>query len=353
MLTEDAFGDAKKRKITLEVSGRLGNEDTESEINPATALTVKSISVSLPLRKKLDLFLTPTQLVAGTAGTTEFALNYRHDRIEAAFLLEVPEKTKPQWNLIVAFTRKNATTLEYFQATLMEDTIKNIVQPVSGEQYSGSIKEMVILYFQRRDINIISDETIGPTEMLFQVTAHRGSKDGLLYFLPGYILFGFKKPLVLFKLDSILSISYSSITRSTFNIIIKYVDSITHEEGEIEFSIIDQMHYDSINRFVTEKQLHNDSMAEKRRAKIDTKAQFPTELGKAAQAEQQGTLMGSAAAEEARGSGGQGLSILDNDFDGSDEDEDEDFNSDTKEDDSDSENDSDNDEDDDAGDEEE
>ena len=85
-------------------------------------------------------------------------------------------------------------------------------------------------------------------------------------------------------------------------------------------------------------------MAENRRAKIDNKAQFPTELGRA-HAEQQ--------AVSATATGGtQGLAILDNDFDGSDE-EDEDFNSDTKEDNSDSDNDSEDDEDDEDDDDEE
>lgn len=356
-VTQDAPGSPKKRKTTSSTNedSNDDNNDDDDGFNADSALIINSLSVSLPVRKKLDLALTPTQLVArapnsSTTAAPEFVLDYRHDRVEAAFLLEVPEKTKPQWNLIVAFTRQGApaSSFDYFQATLLEDTIKNVVKPVAGEQYLGSIKEMVILYFQRRNIPIISHETVSPSASLFQAPAHRGSKDGLLYFLPGYIFFGFKKPLVLFRLENILAISYSSITRSMFNMIIKYIDPAApgdaEEEAEIEFSIIDQIHYDRINRFVTENQLHNDSMAENRRAKIDNKAQFPTELGRA-HAEQQ--------AVSATATGGtQGLAILDNDFDGSDE-EDEDFNSDTKEDNSDSDNDSEDDEDDEDDDDEE
>ena len=355
-MTQDAPGSPKKRKTTSSTNDDSNDDNNDDDgFNADSALIINSLSVSLPVRKKLDLALTPTQLVArapnsSTTAAPEFVLDYRHDRVEAAFLLEVPEKTKPQWNLIVAFTRQGApaSSFDYFQATLLEDTIKNVVKPVAGEQYLGSIKEMVILYFQRRNIPIISHETVSPSASLFQAPAHRGSKDGLLYFLPGYIFFGFKKPLVLFRLENILAISYSSITRSTFNMIIKYIDPAApgdaEEEAEIEFSIIDQIHYDRINRFVTENQLHNDSMAENRRAKIDNKAQFPTELGRA-HAEQQ--------AVSATATGGtQGLAILDNDFDGSDE-EDEDFNSDTKEDNSDSDNDSEDDEDDEDDDDEE
>lgn len=356
-MTQDAPGSPKKRKTTSSTNedSNDDNNDDDDGFNADSALIINSLSVSLPVRKKLDLALTPMQLVArapnsSTTAAPEFVLDYRHDRVEAAFLLEVPEKTKPQWNLIVAFTRQGApaSSFDYFQATLLEDTIKNVVKPVAGEQYLGSIKEMVILYFQRRNIPIISHETVSPSASLFQAPAHRGSKDGLLYFLPGYIFFGFKKPLVLFRLENILAISYSSITRSMFNMIIKYIDPAApgdaEEEAEIEFSIIDQIHYDRINRFVTENQLHNDSMAENRRAKIDNKAQFPTELGRA-HAEQQ--------AVSATATGGtQGLAILDNDFDGSDE-EDEDFNSDTKEDNSDSDNDSEDDEDDEDDDDEE
>lgn len=277
----------------------------------------------MPFRKKLDIVLAQNGVLAKKAdnNTPEFVLNFHSDTVEAAFILDVPEKTKPQWNLVVAFTRAGGEAFEFFQVTLFEDTIKTIVKPAVGEQYSGSIKEMLLLYFQRRSIAITSNETSMPGDSLFYATAHRGSKDGLLFFLPTYIFFGFKKPLLLFRLKDILSVSYASITRSTFNVVVKYWDSVTNSDNEIEFSMIDQSHYNEINSYVTVKGLHNDSMAENRKAKTDIKALYPADLSRAKQ--------------EAKGNGTSGQGHLSGEFDisnfpeGEDEDEDdEDFNSD-------------------------
>lgn len=277
----------------------------------------------MPTRKKLDLVLAPQALIARKSELDEpdFSLNYNEDVIEAAFILNVPEKTKPQWNLVVAFTRPGAENYEFFQVTLFEDTVRNVVKPVSGEQYSGTVKEMILLYFQRRDIPITSDETITPDETLFHVNTHRGSKDGLLYFLPTHIFFGFKKPLLLLRLEDILSISYSSITRLTFNIVIKYLDRFTETEAEIEFSIIDQSLYDKINRYVSSKQLHDDSMAEKRKAKIDAKAIQPGELARAKEEALENN-------EDTGINDQTSLSNINGDF-GTDDEDDEDFNSET------------------------
>lgn len=311
-----AQNDTKKRKFTTAV---VPQEDPNYP-NQDAAITIPNVSVSMPVRKKLDLLLTASVFVARKSDTEtpEFVLNYRTDTVEAAFILDVPEKTKPQWNLVVVFTRQGGDAYEFFQVTLFEETIKTVIKPIVGEQYSGSLKDMLLLYFQRRDISIISNETIERGESLFQVTAHRGSKDGLLYFLPTHIFFGFKKPLLLFRLQDIQSVSYSSITRSTFNVVVKYTDRFTTEENEIEFSIIDQSHYDQINQYVSLKELHNDSLSEKRKAKTDTKALYPAELVKA---KQEAKVNGD------RELGTSQLAAL-NGYEDEDDEDDEDFNSD-------------------------
>lgn len=321
--TED--NDVKRRKVKHEGAGDAPKEDANN-VNEDSALTIPNLSVTMPIRKKLDLVLTENFLLIrkSPADAPEFVLNYHTDKVEAAFIVDIPEKAKPQWNLVLAFTKPGTEGYEFFQVTIFDEAIKTVKKPVVGEQYSGSAKEMLLLYFQRRNISITSDETVPRGETIFHATAHRGSKDGLLYFFPSHIFFGFKKPLLLFRLEDIRAFSYASITRSTFNIVIKYWDVSINSEDEIEFSIIDQSHYERINQFVSLKELQNESMAEKRKARTDAKAMFPAELSRAQQ--------------EAKGSSGhaQPMESMAGDFsiNGYDEDEDEDdddFNSDVAE----------------------
>ncbi|ROV92202.1 hypothetical protein VMCG_09298 [Cytospora schulzeri] len=131
-----------------------------------------------------------------------------------------------------------------------------------------------------------------PNERAVHVKAFRGSKDGYLFFLPNGILWGFKKPLLFLPLDRIVAVSYVNVLQRTFNMVVE-VD-VSHapvqekspnqqqpgapwtddndDDGmkteEIEFSMIDQEDYQSIDEtYVRRHGLHNRSMAEGRRAK--------------------------------------------------------------------------------------
>ncbi|ANB14384.1 Rtt106p [Sugiyamaella lignohabitans] len=86
--------------------------------------------------------------------------------------------------------------------------------------------------------------------------------------------------MLLFPVDKIAAISYSSITRLTFNLNIKLTEPI---EGiqDYEFSMIDHNDYDEINDYVVRNSLENQSMSEARRAKQATnKPEFSNELEK-------------------------------------------------------------------------
>lgn len=110
----------------------------------------------------------------------------------------------------------------------------------------------------------------------FYVDAHRGTKDGYLFFTPAGILFGFKKPVWFVPLDLIESVSYSSITRVTFNLTIVVVAYISDEDQfseEVEFGMIDQEHYADIDEYVRKWRLNDQSMAEEKREKRMLKSQ--------------------------------------------------------------------------------
>lgn len=102
----------------------------------------------------------------------------------------------------------------------------------------------------------------------FHLQCHRGTKEGTLYFLPDHIIFGFKKPILLFDASDIESITYSSITRLTFN-----ASLVTKDGEKYEFSMIDQTEYAKIDDYVKRKQMKDKSMSEELKAKSKSKGQ--------------------------------------------------------------------------------
>lgn len=299
-------GNGKKRKLN---TGPVSTPDPAAAtiIDEPSALKLPGVSVQTPIRKKLDLVLTKNALVLRKSAETAPEYVVPVTDIDSVFLLPIPEKAKPQWALIVnpatdESTNKNRS--ESIMVTVGEDIVKAIVKPENGELYNGTIQEILILYFQRRNISITSEATMPPNQSLIQVSAYRGSKDGYLYFLPESVFFGFKKPLLVFRLFKIISISYSSITKSTFNMIVKYRENLLENENantqknnadtkfhEIEFSMIDQAFFEKINQYVEFHGLDDESLAEERKAKVDAKAVFPDQLIKASRETEVNTAM--------------------------------------------------------------
>ncbi|KAF2229989.1 Rtt106-domain-containing protein [Viridothelium virens] len=112
-------------------------------------------------------------------------------------------------------------------------------------------------------------------EKAFHVKAFRGSKDGFLYFLGIGLVFGFKKPILLFQHHHIDSISFTNVLQRTFNIVITVsrsglgssVEGSEEKTEEFEFSMIDQAEYAEIDTWVKKHALNDHSMAQQRKAK--------------------------------------------------------------------------------------
>ena len=103
-------------------------------------------------------------------------------------------------------------------------------------------------------------------EKAWHVKAHRGSKDGFLFFLSTAIVWAFKKPLALLSIDKIQSISYTSVLQRTFNLLVVVLLDDGREE-EIEFAMLDQADYAGINEYVQRHGLNDASLAAERRAR--------------------------------------------------------------------------------------
>lgn len=110
----------------------------------------------------------------------------------------------------------------------------------------------------------------------FVVEAYKGSKEGMLYFLPQHLMFGFKKPVVLIGAADVESIAYASITRNTFLLVVATVQGTKHE-----FGMIDQDEYERIDAYVKRRDVADQSMSEERKAVVKTKA---TQTGALAEA---------------------------------------------------------------------
>ncbi|GMG35262.1 unnamed protein product [Ambrosiozyma monospora] len=124
----------------------------------------------------------------------------------------------------------------------------------------------------------------------FFVDAYNGTKEGSLYFLPLHVVFGFKKPILIFKSSDIDSITYTSITRLTFNVTLHVKiptpttsststspqnPSQTQPSGsglqKFEFSMIDQQEFEKIDQYVKFKSFRDKSMTEELKAQKQLK----------------------------------------------------------------------------------
>lgn len=287
-------------------------------------LEVKEVSVSIPQRKKYDLCFTKNYLYTKQVGTTTPVQGMVYDWSQLEFVLytPIPEKQQLHFNYIL-FPRNTAlASTKSFPPADFEPLVFSVpaTSPKPGvvggyaaqtaAQVSDSYSSLMhwAISSQLQSVNNTTASIVAtdprvfasavrqphrPKEKAVHVRAHRGSKDGYLFFLPNGILWGFKKPLLFIPLERINAVSYVNVLQRTFNIMVE-VD-VSHapqqeqhqqqqqakngaqwEEDEeerplteeIEFAMIDQEDYSTIDEsYVRRHGLNNRSMAEGRKAK--------------------------------------------------------------------------------------
>ncbi|KAF2184498.1 Rtt106-domain-containing protein [Zopfia rhizophila CBS 207.26] len=240
-------------------------------------------SFSIPQRKKLALELVLEKKSGGIRGvgadgSVEFGIAW--EDVDQIFCLPVPEKAKRQHNFIVLPVHGDGVNPvpdsikpppEPIVWTFEEATGKNIIEgedpgpgPIAEAIHhcliqAGTDKSVVFPDADEFASAIVQNHRKG--EKAYHVKAHRGSKDGYLFFTSVGIVWGFKKPLAFFDFPSIDSVSYTAVLRNTFNLV------IATPTQEIEFGMIDQADYSGINEYVQKHSLQDASMAAERRAK--------------------------------------------------------------------------------------
>ncbi|KAF2722547.1 Rtt106-domain-containing protein [Polychaeton citri CBS 116435] len=263
-----------------------------------TTLDCRDVSFAVPARKKLRL-----QLVADSANSARRELRVLNQQtgnleyilpasaIDHAFSLPVPEKAARQRNFVlipregsidaagnpldqfvfaqneVAIKDNTILTLAATAVT-SDDNFASVTERSLQDLLSAVGKTLVLPSATEFASSIPQSHRKG--EKAYHVKAHKGSKEGYLFFLANGILFGFKKPLIFFPFSSIESTSYTSVLQRTFNLVITATSTSSGDGGELvehEFSMLDQADFAGIDEYVKGHGLNDASMAAERRAK--------------------------------------------------------------------------------------
>lgn len=122
-----------------------------------------------------------------------------------------------------------------------------------------------------------ANDPVGNGNVLVMALAYKGSKEGSLMFfaVPGhaYLVFGFRKPVVLIPFAQIRDVSYKDITRFTFTVLVTCA-GVSDEEVH-EFSMVDQKLFQAIDEFVKRMNISDSSFSEQHREKRKTETEEP------------------------------------------------------------------------------
>ncbi|TID31112.1 hypothetical protein CANINC_000356 [Pichia inconspicua] len=264
------------------------NKDGLSDVNlegTNIMLQIPDLSIQSPFRKRLNLVFGAFKgekkaylaLTKSLDSKPELIIRtLTEENIKFAAILPVPEKKDLRY-LFVEYIQnetnsyKNDPILLTFNNDLLQDQFGSILAGKTFVQYLTS---------QLKLVNFVVEDCTD--EYTFFVSAYKGSKEGFLYFLPDHVIFGFKKPILVFKSQDIESISYNSITRLTFNVLLSV--KINGIPEKFEFSMIDQKEFENIDKFVKLQQVRDNSMAEEYKAQKQLKNnnEMPGDLAEAA-----------------------------------------------------------------------
>lgn len=260
--------DPKRKYPKTETKDLINEENIVFEL--------QCISVLSPIRKKLNMTISLSQngkptILFNKNKTVEFAISELNTSVKYAAFLPYPENKNIVY-LLISYSRPGLTTPDTVLLTMNKEAILKQFKSKGmlnndNDGFSECIeymrKQAILTGFRIADP--FSDSQCQPA---FHVECHRGSKESTLYFLQDHIIFGFKKPILIFSCNEIESITYSSITRITFNV------TLTTKNGsKYEFSMVDKSEYANINGYAKRNQLQDKSMSDELKAKPMTKAQ--------------------------------------------------------------------------------
>ena len=280
--------DESVRKHNRTLPGAKDSNNHSSNLhNASPLLSISDLSFVTPIRKKLNLCIFKNVLRAfapSEPSTVELQVEFRDIRHVA--LLPVPEKAAKLYNVCifrystdesVVFTvpdgqAKNAScSIKSFAESEEVCTYATLITRVLNE----NLTNLQVAIPNTKDFVSANPQPHRRHESAVHVTAHRGSKEGYLFFLSAGLIYGFKRPLLFISLDEVSSITYNDILQRTFNL------TISTTNREYEFSMIDIAEHDRVDKYVKTYQLSDASLSESRRAQRK-KEEVESEISKAA-----------------------------------------------------------------------
>jgi hypothetical protein len=258
---------AKRQKV----SSTTDVFTNSAPVDPSHILTIRDLSFQTPLRKKLNLIFTQNDLQAHSPAKQELSIPL--NQIRHVISVTAPDKTAKTWNFVVMYG--DNTELEAWVFGVPDTVAKTAT---GGDTFpldtTLSYKALLISAFKKLSGVVVAEPSSSefespialpgrPKETAFHAVAHRGAKEGYLYFLSTGILYGFKKPVSFFPLATIREVTFASILQRTFNLVVSTEDNV---DGE-EFGMIDQMLFNGIQGYTVKHGIQDASLSEQRKAK--------------------------------------------------------------------------------------
>jgi hypothetical protein len=240
--------------------------------DPTCQLTIRDLSFQTPLRKKLNLIFTQTSLEAHSAAKQELSIPLT--KIKNVICVAAPDKAAKTWNFVVIYTVDETVDAWVFG---VPDTVAKTAVGGTSFQVDSTVESyktcMISAFKQFVNISVVEPSVTEftsplpvagrPKDTAFHVISHRGAKEGYLYFLENGILYGFRKPVMFFPIDTIREVTFTSILQRTFNLLVSTEDNV---EGE-EFGMLDQACFDGIQKYTVKHRIQDASLSELRKAK--------------------------------------------------------------------------------------
>ena len=252
-----------------------------AQSNPSAILTIRDLSFQTPLRKKLDLIFTQSTLEAHSPAKQELSIPLK--QIIHIICVAAPDKSAKTWNFVVIFKESDIIDAWVFG---VPDTLAKTA--VGGGSFNldatESYKSVLFAAFEQVARQAVVEPSSAefaspipvpgrPKDTAFHVIAHRGAKEGYLYFLKTGILYGFRKPIMFFPISTIREVTFTNILQRTFNLVVSTEDNV---DGE-EFGMIDQAVFAGIQGYSVKHGIQDASLSEQRKAKKVGKANQGTE----------------------------------------------------------------------------
>jgi Histone chaperone Rttp106-like len=263
---------AKRQKVESNTATGVTDIFTSSSNTTASnaSLIIRDISFQTPLRKKLNLQFTKSHIEAHSPAQLELSLAFTH--IKHVICVSAPDKTQKTYTFTTLYKdSQDAGGYEGWVFNVPDSVAKTAVGQDDPTQTYKEVFTHAFKQFCGVEVIEPSEEEFvsslpvpgRPKEKRFHVIAHRGAKEGYLYFLRTGILYGFKKPILWFPIDSIREVTFTNVLQRTFNLVISTESDL---EGE-EFGMIDQEVFSAIQKYTEKHEIQDASLHETRKAK--------------------------------------------------------------------------------------